>query len=119
MRAVPVVEEAVGRAGVEAGYAAFGWEQCHVGDAAEVDDHTVLGRIGQQRLVDQRGQRRALAAGGQVGPAQVGDHVDAGRGGDPGRVTDLQGVGECVVRAVQHGLTVAADSANAVVRCRL
>ena len=44
----------------------------------------------EQQRVEQRDQRRALAAGGDVAGAQVGDDGDAGALGDPRGLADLQ-----------------------------
>jgi len=110
--AVPVVHEAVGRAGVEARNAAGGRQYGDVGDAAQIDHQTVFGMIRQQFLVDQRRQRRALAAGGKIGAPEVGDHLDTGGLGDPARVADLQRVRERIIGSVQYGLAVTADHAH-------
>ena len=63
-------------------------------------------RMAEQQVIDERHQRRALAAGGDVARAEVRDHRDAGAFGDHGRFADLQGVGAALVI---DGLAVAAD----------
>ena len=61
-----------------------------------------------------RHQRRALAAGGDVAAAEVGDGGDAGAFGDDVAVAELQRERAAVapLRAVAHGLAVRADRAH-------
>ena len=58
-----------------------------------------------------RQQRRAVAAGGDVAPAQVGYGGDAGTFGDAVAVADLPGEGNLRTRAMAHRLSVRADRA--------
>ena len=62
--------------------------------------------MAEQQVVDERNQRRALAAGGDVARAEIGDHRDAGALGEHRRFADLQRVGAAFVI---DGLAVAAD----------
>ena len=53
----------------------------------------VRARMAEQQVIDEGHQRRALAAGGDIARAEIGDHGDAGALGDHGRFADLQRVG--------------------------
>ena len=52
-------------------------------------------------------ERRAFAARGDVARPEVGDDVDSGKFGDPGRVVELER--EAALGAVADGLTVKTD----------
>ena len=73
-------------------------------------DDAVTVRMPRTPGVEGGHQRRTLAAGGDVAAAEVGDHRDAGEFGKQRGIADLQGV--AVLRAVSHGLAVAADRAD-------
>ena len=105
----PGIEQGVGRAGVEAAHRAGARQQGVVADAAEVEHRAVLVRRMQQRGVEGRHQRRALAAGGHIAAAEVAHGGDAGALGDHRAVADLQGEGRLPVRTVADGLAVRAD----------
>jgi len=55
-------------------------------------------------------ERRALAAGGNVAAAEIGDHAHAGQLGEQRRIADLRRIAP--LRAVTHRLAVAAGGAN-------
>jgi len=57
-----------------------------------------------------RYQRCALAAGGDVATAKVGDHVDAAQFGQQGRIIGL--AGKAQLGAVPNGLSMYADRAD-------
>ena len=60
-----------------------------VGDAAEIDDDAM--RVAaEERGVERRHQRRALAARRDVAAAEIGDDGHAGPLGDARRVVELQ-----------------------------
>ncbi len=68
----------------------------------------------QQEVIDQWHQRRALAAGGHVAGAEVGDHRQSGALGDDRRLADLQGRAQVALRAgaVGGGLSVRGDEVH-------
>ena len=77
-----------------------------VGDAADVERDAAAPRVAEEQVIDVGDQRRALAAGGDVARAEIGDHRDAGALGEHGGFADLQSVGAAFVI---DGLAVAAD----------
>ena len=79
----------------------------HVADAAEVEDRQRLRQIGGQGGMVERHQRRALAAGGDIGAAEIGDDIDPDEPRQQGAVADLPGA--ALVRAVQDRMAVKAD----------
>ena len=72
---------------------------------------TVATGAAEERAVERRHQRRALAAGGDVAAAEVGDTSMPRELGQQGRRVQLQGVAGAVelARPMAHGLAVAAD----------
>ena len=79
MALAPEVEQRVGRArSRNRSPRAVGAQQGQVGDAAEVErPRRVSPARPNDRAMKRRHQRRALAAGGDVAAAEVGDDVDA------------------------------------------
>src|SRR6185437_3509852 len=59
----PRIEQAVGRAGIEAAYAAVGGQDGDVGDAAEVEHGPRAAGCCQQHGMQRGKQRRTLSAG--------------------------------------------------------
>ena len=78
-----------------------------VADAAPVEQHQRLARAPRDRGVIERDQRRALAAGGDVGGAEIADHVDARARRRARAVAEL--AGKALARPMQHRLAVQAD----------
>ena len=105
----PGVEQRVGRAGVEAAHVALPRQQGVVADPAEVEHGPILVCRTQQRGVEGRYQRCAVAAGGDIAAAEVGHGGDPGALGDHVAVADLQGERRVAVRAVAQGLPVRTD----------
>jgi len=64
-----------------------------------------------KRLVEERRERRALAAGRHVAAAEVGHHGDPGQLRQQRRLAKLQGVAGAVefLRPVPYGLAMGAD----------
>jgi len=103
----PVVEQHVARAGVETQRAAVGAQQAEVGEAAKVEHGHIGVGHGEHRAVKRRHQRRALAAGGHVAAAEVGDHGNAAALGEQRRRPQLHGIAQ--IGAVTHRLPMRAD----------
>ena len=112
----PIVHQRVARAAVEAKYgvARVGGlrrQDREVGDAANVADRSP--RIGQaeQRAMQCRNEGGALAAGGDVATAKIGNDIDAGALGQHRRVLRLARVADAIVGAglMTDGLPVRAD----------
>src|SRR5690606_21614241 len=83
------------------------------GDAADVQGDVHAGFAGQPEGVEHAGQRGAVAAGGDVPGAQVGDDRQAGRFGDPGGLADLQrSAGSPVLDPVEGGLAEGGDEVD-------
>ena len=72
----------------------------------------------EQQVIDQRHQRRPLAAGGDVAHAEVADHRAAGALGDHRRLADLQRRAQAArgARVVHRGLAVRADEVDVLDR---
>src|SRR5699024_3531226 len=92
-------------------------DQAQVGDPADVQHRGATSLVGaQQQLVQQRGQRGPVAAGGDVGTAQVVEDGHAGGRGETARVPDLQGAEDVAVPdLVVEGLAVGGDQVGAAV----
>src|SRR5690554_1030862 len=104
--AIPKIEQTVGRAGVEALQRLAGNQSGQVGYAAKVDDRPRFIGGPKQGVVQQRRQRRALAAGGQVGTPKVGHGDQAGGAGNAMWITDLPSIGWLLIGLMEHGLAV-------------
>jgi len=103
----PPIEQDVAGPAVEAERAAVAGQPRHVADAADVHHHARLARVAEHGVVERGDERRALASRGHVAAAEVGHHVDAGVLREPRGIVDLDG--EAQVRAMPHGLPMAAD----------
>ncbi len=103
----PGIHQEISRAAVEAAHRLARIEVGQVGDAAEVEDHTVLARVAEYGGMKGRHQGRALAAGGDVAAAEIGDDGDPAEFGQQRRIVQLYGVAGG--RLVADGLAVAAD----------
>src|SRR5699024_4503180 len=92
-------------------------DQAQVGDPADVQHRGATSLVGaQQQLVQQRGQRGPVAAGGDVGTAQVVEDGHAGGRGETARVPDLQGAEDVAVPdLVVEGLAVGGGQVGAAV----
>ena len=86
--------------------------QAQVGDAAQVEHRAVFAGVTQHGGVEGRHQRRALAAGGDVAPAEVGDGGDAGGFGNDAGVAQLLGEGCGAAGVVAQGLAVRTDGGH-------
>ncbi len=85
---------------------AAGRNRRDVGDAADVERDASFARMAEQKIVHVRHQRSALAAGGDVARAKIGNHRLARALGDHGSLADLQrGQAAFVI----DGLAVTAD----------
>ena len=86
-------------------------EHRQVGDAAEVEDRDRRAGAAEDRAMKRRHERCALAAGGDVAAAEVGDDVDARQLGQQRRRIELDRVADAVelARAVANRLAMTAD----------
>ena len=107
--AEPGIHQRAGRAGVEADDAPMRAQHGDVGDAAQVQHHMGFAGLAQHHRMQRRHQRCALAAGGDVGAAEVGHGVDTGVGGDHRGVAQLQGERVVPAGAVAQCLAVRTD----------
>ncbi len=103
----PVIEGAVAGAGIEGEEAAMGADPGDVGDAADVQHAEGFFEGGGEGLVEDGDQRRPLAAGGDIGRAEIVGDGGVGGAGQGGGVADLPG--EASVGLVEDGLAVEAD----------
>ena len=105
----PAVHQAVAGAGVVAGTGG-GADVADVGDAANV--HQRGGAVAKQTALEQRCQRRALPARGEVAAAEIGDGINACAFGNQRRILQLDGIGRAVVGIVAQCLPVRADGGD-------
>ena len=112
------VDDHVAGAGVEGDdffLARGGGDDGEVADAADVLEDARAGGVGEEDVVEEGDEGRALTSGGHVGGAEIGDDGDAGGGGDEGGFAELPGAGEAAAcvggghALVVDGLAVAAD----------
>ena len=109
----PAIEQGVGRAGVEAGDCGRGLlrvDDGEIGNAPQVEDAVAALQARKDMGMEGRHQRGALAAGGDVGAAQVGNDIDAGGFGQTRGVKQLQGV--ALGGHVAYGLAMGAQCAH-------
>ena len=106
----PQVHKTVAGATVESPHRAAWFEYRNVGDAADIDHNTRLGRRSEHAIVKGRCHWRPLPPAGDVAGAKVRDNIDAGAFGQQCRIVELRGKAE--IRSVSNGLPVAADRAN-------
>ena len=108
----PQIEQRVSRPGVEAADDASRRQVGDVGEAADVDHHTMLPGATEGCRVKSRHERRSLAACGQVAIPEIGDDVDAREFGQQSRIDNLNR--EAGFRTMPDGLPVAPDRPNRV-----
>lgn len=110
----PVIHQGIARPAVKTRDWPCRGQQGQVADAADVEDTHLETRPGPQCGVKARHQRSALAAGSQIGRAEVGHHIQTGQLGKQGRVVELPGVPRPrkALRPVAHGLPVGANRCN-------
>ena len=109
----PAIEQGVGRAGVEAddcGRGLLRVDDGEIGNAPQVEDAVAALQARKDMGMEGRHQRGALAAGGDVGAAQVGNDIDAGGFGQARGVKQLQGV--ALGGHVAYGLAMGAQRAH-------
>jgi hypothetical protein len=106
----PVVQQGVAWAAVKAPHQPLGGQQGEVADAAYVEHRHRTAGLGPQGGMKSGHQGRTLAAGGHIGRAKVGHHVQAGEFSQQRRVVQLQGVAAAAkcLRPVPDGLAVRA-----------
>ena len=107
-----IVDQRIGRSGVEGDDLAVRAEIGDVADPAPVEDHQrALEAGGHRRVIDRR-ERRAFAARRDVGRTEVRDDVDPERGRRARAVAELARQAEA--RPMQDGLAVQADQRDAL-----
>ena len=112
----PFVEQAAAGAGVAGDDFVVLAEPGDVGDAAQVEDHRRPRLVGEQRAVKHGDERRALAADGDVVPAEIADHAHAGLLGEQPGIADLPT--DLLAGDVADRVAVEADQVDAfAIRC--
>ena len=106
----PFVEQCVRRPAVEAAHAAGRVQNRDIADAAKIADHARFVFRAEHGGVKGRHERRALAAGGDVAAAEIGDHVDVRHFREQRGIVDLPRV--AFFRPMPHRLAVHADRAD-------
>lgn len=108
----PGIHQHIARPGIETAHRRTGQQQRKVGNAADVQHHTPLDGMPQQRLMKRRHQRRALPAVGHIAPAEIADGGDIGQRGDAVVVAELHRETRVAFRFVPHRLAVATDGGD-------
>ena len=108
-RAHEIVDQRIAGAGI-AGDRIAAVDKSDIGDAADIEhgDRMRPIEIARQRLMKDRHQRRALAAGGHIGGAEIMNHGHVQPPRQRRAVAELHG--QPRRRLVQHGLAVEADN---------
>ena len=111
-----IAGDADARGGWRAGICGSGTAVDHrqIGDAAQVQDAEAPWMVCKQVGMEGRHQGGAVAAGGDVGAAQVGHDIDAGALGQARGVEQLQA--PVFGRSMTHGLAVGAQGTDAARR---
>ena len=103
----PVIDERVGRAGIECDHLIVGAKEGDISHAAEIENSDrPAKRRGERTVIDGK-QRRPLPARRDVRRSKVGNHRDAERTGEHGAVADLPC--PAAFRPMRNGLAVEAD----------
>src|SRR5207249_11861162 len=108
----PGIEQGVAGAGVEALHGPGRWQIGNVCDASEVEHDAMLARITEDRSMERRHQRRALAAGSDVTATKIGDNGNARQFCKTSRIGDLRSVSK--LGAMSDRLPVEADGFDIV-----
>src|SRR5437868_14679048 len=90
------VDDHVARSGVEGDdliRAGTGRDGGEVSNSAEVEQDASLARMAEEKIVEQRNQRRSLTAGGEIGRAKIGNDGNRGASGDDRGFAGLPGCG--------------------------
>src|ERR1035438_1166475 len=76
----------------------------NVGDATDIEGGAGAARMPEQQAVDEGNERRALATGGDIARAEIGDYRHSGALRDYRRLADLQCAGAAFVidRSEEH-----------------
>jgi hypothetical protein len=106
----PRIEKNIAGASVEPCHRPAARQVAEIGYPAQVDDDAVHARAPEDRSVKRGNQGSALAAGGDIGAAEVRDNRDAGALGKSGGTPKLHRIPR--LGHVAHGLPMTADRAN-------
>ena len=107
-----VVDQRIAGAGVEGDEIGVAVDEGHVGDAAEIEHADRMRTLEQahQGAMEDRHDRGALPAGGDIGGAEVIDHGNPQPGGERRPIAELDR--EAAFGPVQNGLAVETDHAR-------
>ena len=107
-----VVDQRIAGAGVEGDQIGIAVDKGHVGDAAEIEHADGMRALKQahQGAMEDRHDRRALPAGGDIGGPEVIDHRNPQPGGERRPIAELDR--EAAFGPVQNGLAVETDHAD-------
>ena len=127
MLARPIIQRPIGRPGIKGQHLPIRPKPRHVAYPAQVQNGERLRQRGGQRAVEYRHQRRALAAGGDIGAAEIIGNTHARAARQQSGIADLPGEGGAGAPlcggTMQDGLSVKADQicrqANGLHRLRM
>src|SRR5580704_12645730 len=86
----------------QSGQSPFSGDHGDVRDSADVQGNPRDTAVAEQQVIDVRDQGRALAAGGDVALAEIGDDADAGALGDDGGLADLERAGDAMTQIIDR-----------------
>ena len=114
MQRNPGVEQAVRRAGIEAGDSTALGQNGDVRYTAQIGNDPILAVAAKNLIMKHGKQRRALAARCDIAPAEIRHHRDSGHLGERIGIADLPSKGHIQVRSVAQRLSMTADGRHAV-----
>ena len=106
----PAVHEQIARTRIEPRHAAVGFQNTDITDATDIGHHPGFGVAAKYGLMKGRHQRGALATGGHVSAAKIGNHINTGQLGQQRRIIDLARV--TAGGQMANRLSVRADRPN-------
>ena len=103
----PIIDQRVAGTGVEGEELTRPADPGDIGDAADVEDRERFRQRRSESGMEQRGERRPLAAGGDIGGAEIGDHVEPEKARQQRAVAQLPAA--ALGRAMQDRVAVEPD----------
>ena len=106
----PAVHQHIARPRIEATNRTICFEDADIADATDIGHHPGFGVAAKDSLMKGRYQRGALATGGHVSAAKIGNHINAGQFSQQGGIIYLARV--AAGRKVTNGLAVRSNGAH-------
>ncbi|MNG78780.1 hypothetical protein D3C79_373750 [compost metagenome] len=112
----PGIHQHIARPGIETAHRRAWQQQRKVGDAANIEHHTALYLMRQQRLMKCRYQRSTLAAVGHIAAAEIADGGDIGQCGNAVVIAKLHREARIAFRLMPHRLAMTTNSGDVMRR---